>query len=465
VTNTHTLCLAADAHLLDDAPSDAAAVEDIAHNLLRNCGSVIEKAYAASERADRVQKWRKLFEEVRPIGSDPVDAWRLFVYHPCLIIERFPALLNVRTAYRWRALTEMYEAWFRMAADGDVPGVDEQDAAQAIGRLSRTRWLLLSAPFRADPPVNLGRDAADAAQARHAREHWAGVLTAIEDYPELAADIDVEAAALKLTEADLGEAKNPDRHRRAVTDHVVTRLLLPRFAWQAALRCTLRSRGWQVWAHLAGAGTLFLAALAAFLAGTFTHWTRAYTIASIGAIAGYAVIAAGAAYRRPLGWLWLLRQPASAAVGLLTLAALPADWWWSSAPGTTPRATVVQATVALTIIGAGYLAIEVAGHGVRGWKIAWRSLGVSAGGLMHAFLVSLVGLRWIVPAFAAAPQNAPRLSCWWTATGCGSNALAPWLIVLAATAWSFVAGVFLQILWDDQPITAPLTHVTWRHGD
>ena len=42
------------------------------------------------------------------------------------------------------------------------------------------------------------------------------------------------------------------------------------------------------------------------------------------------------------------------------------------------------------------------------------------------------------------------------------GAFAALAILLAATFWCLAAGVFSQILWDDQPITAPLSHRRWR---
>jgi hypothetical protein len=84
-------------------------------------------------------------------------------------------------------------------------------------------------------------------------------------------------------------------------------------------------------------------------------------------------------------------------------------------------------------------------------------------GYLHALMVSIVGLRFLLPAFAPHAATVPiRISCWMQASGCGSAALPAWLIVLAATSWSFAASVFLQIIWDDQPVTAPLAHVSWH---
>jgi hypothetical protein len=82
-------------------------------------------------------------------------------------------------------------------------------------------------------------------------------------------------------------------------------------------------------------------------------------------------------------------------------------------------------------------------------------------------MVSVIGVRFLLPVFA----QKPYLSCLWNTPGCGApaapgapawTALPGWLVICVAASWSFAAGVFLQILWDDQPVTAPLSHVTWR---
>jgi hypothetical protein len=122
--------------------------------------------------------------------------------------------------------------------------------------------------------------------------------------------------------------------------------------------------------------------------------------------------------------------------------------------------------VVLTAIGLGYLAIEAGNHGTRGWALVRRVATVGTIGFGHAAAASVIGLRFVLPAFAAtaeAPGVPESIACWWSTHGCGP-ALDPWLLVLAATSWSFVSGVFLQILWDNQPITAPLAHVAWRKG-
>jgi hypothetical protein len=113
--------------------------------------------------------------------------------------------------------------------------------------------------------------------------------------------------------------------------------------------------------------------------------------------------------------------------------------------------------------------VEAAGHGIGGVRRLWRPVVVGVFGFLHAIMVSLIGLRFLVPVFS----QKPYLSCWWAAQRCGAPATAgtpawaglpPWLLILLAASWSFAGGVFLQILWDDQPVTAPLAHVNWRRG-
>ncbi|OLT29300.1 hypothetical protein BJF83_11965 [Nocardiopsis sp. CNR-923] len=72
----------------------------------------------------------------------------------------------------------------------------------------------------------------------------------------------------------------------------------------------------------------------------------------------------------------------------------------------------------------------------------------------HALLIALLGLAWIVPVFS---ENGHLFRGAWTLYP--DAALAA---LLQAGAWCLVAGVFSQILWDDRPLTAPLTHAHWR---
>jgi hypothetical protein len=177
----------------------------------------------------------------------------------------------------------------------------------------------------------------------------------------------------------------------------------------------------------------------------------------------YALAATATVVNPSAAWPWLFRQPAGAGVGLLALAAFGPAWWYT---GSThgkilPAALAVAGLVALAL---GYLYIEAAAHGVRGWRLVRRPPWVAFLGLCHSLLVSLIGLRLLLPVFAAAPDRGPALSCWYSPDACHGQALPGALLVMLAAAWSLAAGVLLQIIWDDQPVTAPLSHVSWHRG-
>ncbi|TDC84524.1 hypothetical protein [Actinomadura sp. 7K507] len=426
--------------------------------------------------ADRVRHWRDLLSGLGDIqGVNLQDAWYLFAYNPGPIVSDLS--LDERPCQRWSMLVDVYTAWLELVADRQIPGVDDRSAAIGAACLARTRWKLLSAPDRPgvdDLPAYEGRLRVHSRvqQARQAREQWLTVLAEIDDYPVLAT-LDMEAEAADLATVDLGSNAAPPCSavpdsgdavpRSAIAGYVVTRLLLPRFDWRTSRTLVLATEGSRSTVHWWCAATVLTAAVVAFgvaIDDRYAWSYHGYTVAAVLALLGYAVIAAGAAISPALGWLWLLRQPAGSAVGLLALGALPADWWWKADP-----ALLGQAVVLLAVVGVGYLLAEASNHGARGWYLLRRTGGITLAGFLHAFLIALIGLRTVVPAFTGAPQGTDlRLSCWWTAAGCTADGLTPWQIVLAATAWSFVVGVFLQILWDDQPITAPLAHVRWVRG-
>lgn len=427
-------------------------VAHLAGRLVDHRAREIEDAWADVGADVRVQRWREILAGLGDV-LDTGNAWRLFAYHPGTVIGSFS--LGERRSQRWRILTDVYEAWYGLAADGKVPGVDRRSATLGAGFLARTRWLLLSAPFRKgfehlDPTETESL----VERARQAREEWIAVLDAIDDHPNLRAAVDVEDEAVKIALVVLeGRASGRDLARADLAGHLVTRLLLPRFAWLPAVQVLRGVWGRGTVVHLSAGASLFVVAAVIFTLAAWDVWRWGYTGAAILALAGYVVVAVGSAVRPRLGWPWLLRQPAGAAVGMLALIALP-DWWSTADSGAAAVASGV-----LALVGIGYLMVEAGNHGTR--SIIRRSLGVGLFGLFQSAMVSLIGLRFLFPVFAASVEKV-RISCWWT--GCSGDALPPWLLLLTTTAWSFVVGVFLQITWNDQPITAPLAHVSWRRG-
>lgn len=194
----------------------------------------------------------------------------------------------------------------------------------------------------------------------------------------------------------------------------------------------------------AGIAPTFAALGSAILAATGNFTAAAVTAAGAYATLTGLVVVLG----RNWATRWLLRMPASSTIGMLALITLHPDWWTTTT--NTATAAAVLATAAI-----GYLVVEARNHGVAAADSIRRALGIAAAGAVHAFLVTAVGFILVAPAFTE--QGSELATNWntWT-VGQGLARLVP------ATAWCLAAGVFSQILWDDQPITAALAHLRRR---
>lgn len=253
----------------------------------------------------------------------------------------------------------------------------------------------------------------------------------------------------------------PTAADRAVLGEVVERHLLPRFAVVAAWSAVLglyrhpRHKGALVmYGLLAGA---LLAALT--LVGSALFIER---VPISGALYGigffYCLVGVGTLF---LGRMWamplLLRLPAAGAVGLIVLVAFHPSWWQNVALGW---------WLPLLLGGAafGYLVVEARNHNTGSVTrdldapsvLAGRALAVTATGLVHSLFVAVVGMVVVTPVFG---EDGSVLRGVWEGTSKQGDPVA---ILLASTFWCLAAGVFSQILWDDQPITAPLSHRRWR---
>lgn len=425
---------------------------------------------------DRADGWADLIGKVASR-----ETFLLFAYFPAQVLTPFS--LGLDDMDRWSTLVDMYEAWSRLVAGRRLSIIDEGGHRVGAAFLTRARWLLLSLPFRAGwdgriPELDSGRIDDGSGRiltlASQARDDWLAVLGQIDDFPSLKQNIDVEdeaqaVASLEITRRRLAEANpglnleaapGPDTAGAEVMRYAVSRLLLPRFAVCRVWRVVYGSAGWPIRRATDLAALLCVAALGLLVAGlVHPAWGLLALFAPLMAVAWYGVLALAAAIHPPVAWPWLMRQPASAAVGMLGLAVTPPDWWHDDGH---ELHVAAWAAVLLGAAGLGYLYLEASSHDVRGWRRAWRPPVVAAFGYLHAAMVSVIGLRFLLPEFAQRPAQTPYLSCWWHAAGCGPAALPAWLLVLVAASWSFAAGVFLQIIWDDQPVTAPLAHVSWH---
>jgi|GEM_PF-1926088 hypothetical protein len=416
---------------------------------------------------ERIGQWADLIET-----EADRETFGLFAYSPAAMLTRFAS--QIPEMRRWSSLVELYEAWSQLAAGERLDIVEERGRSVSLAYFTRTRWLLLSLPFRAgaDERISpLDRNRIDDGSGRivtlalQARDDWLAVLGRIDDFPRLKRDIDVEGeaealATLEITRARLGGTDpGPDMARPEVMRYAVGRLLLPRFALPRVWRIVWGSAGWTTRLMTGCAALLCTVAVALLLAGLAQPSGSLLTAAAVMAVAWYGLLALAAAVYPPAAWLWLMRQPASAAVGMLGLVVIPPDWWHDD--GHTLR-VATWAAILLSVAGLGYLYLEASSHDVLGWRRAWRPAAVAAFGYLHAAMVSVIGLRFLLPEFSPRPAHPPYLSCWWHTPGCGPEALPAWLLLLVAASWAFAAGVFLQIIWDDQPVTAPLAHVSWR---
>ena len=450
-------------------------------------GHRVGEIIAGTGPRQRIDAWADFINEY----ADR-NAFLLFAYFPAQVIAGFPT--EIDGTMRWSTLVELYEAWSQLSTTGRFAIIDERSRDIARAYLARTRWLLLSLPFlpgweQRIPDLDLQRIEDESSRiltlARQARDDWLAVLAQVDDYPLLKQAIDIESdaqviASLELSRrrlavanpglnivgsllgmSELDRAADVDLIGASVTGYAITRLLLPRFAVCRTWRVIYGAARWPFRVTSGLAVLAGIAALVLLVIGLSDPGSGLLGVMPAVAVGWYAWIALASTRWPWSAWPWLMRQPASAAVALLALALAPPDWWHNSGH---EQHIAVEAAVVLTAVGVGYLYMQAGNQDVRGWRRAWRPPIVAASGYLHALMVTVIGLRYVLPEFAPRPAQPPDLSCWWHAAGCGSGALPAWLLVLVAAAWCFAAAVFLQIIWDDQPVTAPLAHVSWRRG-
>lgn len=414
--------------------------------------------------------------------SDTPELFQVFTYQPDDILTSFAP--DLETERRWSTLVEIYQAWVELARSEQVPQVSAYGQGVALGYLIRARWHLFVAGFENSDPTwlseeereRLGDVQSAAMAARQCRDEWLDVLDRLEDHPLLARDIDpvaeaelivvrrVTATALTATSNGASKMIQGNEVDAVAWRHAVRSHLLPRFVVRPAWRVAWRLSGIVARTAMCTTAIAFSAAVTLTLTGLIGHLRNGLLIGAGVSVIGYTGILVAAICERSASWPWLLRQPASAGLGLLVLITLGSDWWKQAVPFNRHLEAVhtrmaVFAALVLLVIGVGYLAVEAVNHGVT--HLACRVSAVAGMALLHAFLVTAIGLSIVLPAFAA--DGRAMAQCW-TDGNCGALPMPAWLIFAVATSWCFAAGVFTQVLWDDQPFTAPLAHTRWRTG-
>lgn len=254
---------------------------------------------------------------------------------------------------------------------------------------------------------------------------------------------------------------------------IVGRHLLPRYRIFSSAHAAFSLAECPRWGKFMAALTVGLAVLSS--AGAlispwwesvpFTEWS---TLSSSAVLAGatyvvglIGVVLHGRAWTLP----WLLRVPAAATIGMFMVTTMHPSWWGAAfaaggmdVPGREagPEPVVGPMIVAALLATAAfaYLVTNVRNSGVGPFTSLARSALVWIIASVHALLIALLGLAWVVPVFS---ENGHLLRE--ALTDYPRAAVAA---LLQAGAWCLIAGVFSQILWDDRPLTAPLTHAHWR---
>lgn len=276
--------------------------------------------------------------------------------------------------------------------------------------------------------------------------------------------------ALSAPEEQDGDGIPPKLNRPAPTaadqtvlGEAVEQHLLPRFAvvasWSAVWGLYQRTQNRWALCMYGLLGVAMVAAVAAVCLALCTEWVTftctLYAISFFYALIGVSTLVMGRVWAMPL----MLRLPAAGAVGLIVLVAFHPTWWENVALGW-------WLPIVLGGSSFGYLLLEVRNHnpgtvngneGVRTYlSLALRALAVAATGLVHALFTAVVGMVVVTTVFG---ENGGELRQVWEGASSEGD---PTAILVAATFWCLAAGVFSQILWDDQPITAPLSHRRWR---
>ncbi len=423
--------------------------------------------------------------DVRQPWGDAADAARA-VYRlaeqirtrqPGVLVRSFPALAvelvlggpaQLPVEEGWRVAVRIVEAVRIVLEDAATAG--DVTAARVLPLVHRTRFLLLWAPRRFPSvqfPVTraLGSQEALFPRAEQARVDWALDLVNHEDHPLLlswrAGVLDAELRRLAFV-----DVTGPDRHTllsgplpAAVPAPAQAAPDDPRFrAWlarEAFLPRFMLLPTWRMLRPTVGRRPLGVFGLLAMilLAPVVAVALRGHPVGvlrGVAAVAGTAYLAIFllAVGSRETTNLWCLRLPAGAALGMVALISLD-DTWAHPDTWTWP---VVASVVVLAVAG-GYLTLEAQGHGVPGGRIlAGRVLAVAGLGLAHAVGVAALVLAAVVP--AVTPDLAHKLA--------GPGAASPAELLMLAASVGLAAGVLLQILWDDRPVTYPLTHLPWR---
>lgn len=372
----------------------------------------------------------------------------------------------------WRLYA--FALWLRHSPPGHIPRHLESRAARLrFGIWSLPvrmdwppEWRALKVPWSVTGPPGVG-DYVDfsqelvLAEARAARDDWRAWLSACDEDPWLAARQEKVESDLRWLHTtwppSQGGARpwmispNPLKlgdDDLLATDPAVQDWLLrgsPRAA--AAALAPGYPRAWLF---------LWLFPLASLGVTVLFMVTLVQTAAFLALVLLVLGIGLAGATPSRLTDLALLRIPAAVAVGQVVLISLT-DRWWLAPWGWTVGA-------GLLVIAWFYLVLEsrLNGAGPQAYR---RGAVIAVVGALHAFVLSLVVLRFVAPVMA---DHGECLVDWWKVNPWSVRTLqhcpdlnrgyaeASFGVLVLMTGWSLAVGLVAQILWDDRPVTAPL---------
>lgn len=443
------------------------AVAELGRLLVAVDGSVLEWAFVEHEVAERLRllvRTRDADVVIREEADD--DRWGQTPWSAQLGITRLAALLQKEpfgyvviqgfpqgvgsllrakpTRYSWTWAVRLVEAVAMLTEEAAAAG--DRLAGRRLPLVHRTRFLLLNGPrlgranatlLNTKEPLGPTLDE----RAGQARDDWFQDLVNHEDQVVLGswspALMDAELR-LVVDEGLLGTDEAFDRR-------VLREAFLPRFmlidAWK---RLPLRAQHWA----LASATLLVVATLVTLfgLPGLLSPVAIQWAVGGLAGAAYISIVAGAGLVDRTVGYLACLRLPAGAAVGLLAVMSFGSNWV------RTPGAWWLWAALTLLAASWGYLFLEAIAHGAPRWPALGRAALVTALGFAHGVAVAAIVIPIVGRAIVAHLVKD---------LGCLSGSDVSQLLVLAASV-GLAVGVFLQVLWDDRPVTYPLTHLAWR---
>lgn len=375
----------------------------------------------------------------------------------------------------WIVLTRLAEAAATIARERAV--LDDTEARLRSPLFERLRFLLFSLPYRVDQcrrwdHMPFGSRDSLAFLARRARVSWFETLSSYGDHILLAQMPaewhEREARRLVFRSVAghrgdllvLSKKEHNDHDFWAAEDdgqpaarsfvQILTReVFLRRMMLRDALSVAWRAwgggwLGWMARSAMLGCAALLLGAAALVV---LLRFGLVPFIGPVALAAGaYVIAAAGIVVVGPaVGDVLCLRLPAATAVGVAALVTL-SPGWWASERWWLPA-------VSLVVAAGGYLAVEARANGVGVASALRRAKAVLLLGGLHAIAVSTIAFFVAAEVFY---QDEPWMTEYWD-----SSPLAAQAILLGA-AVGLALGVFLQVLWEDRPVTYPLAHLEWR---